>query len=201
MEKIAMLKLRFIPRALLRGVDMFMLDLDVGFLADPHMILQAFEETPIVDIFVQEDYLFIMNRSVVGWKQWFTEPLPNIGAFLCRGNNRTHRVFEIALEKYLEMDDPVEKSNPGKDQNHVLEAMRIGRGTFGLKYAYLSNNTAPLLDKVILHNSHFYELGGEVVQQLWFERQSMLIHTTCYEKSTKVCSDGITMLCSVLWLD
>lgn len=53
MEQIAMLKLKLIPQALLLGVDVFMLDLDVGFLADPANILQAYRATPVVDILVQ----------------------------------------------------------------------------------------------------------------------------------------------------
>lgn len=84
------------------------------------------------------------------------------------------------------MSDAESKAHPGKDQNHVLEAMRIGRGTFGLKYAYLTNNTAPLLDKLVLFNSNLYELGGSLMQDLLHQRQSLLVHTTCYEKSTKV---------------
>jgi len=35
MEQIGEVKLLHIPRALQRGVDIFMLDLDVGFLANP----------------------------------------------------------------------------------------------------------------------------------------------------------------------
>lgn len=34
-------------------VDVFMLDLDVGFLESPRHMVKAFVETPIVDIFVQ----------------------------------------------------------------------------------------------------------------------------------------------------
>ncbi|RYG70142.1 hypothetical protein EON64_00930 [archaeon] len=186
MEQIALLKLKILPKALLRGVDVFLLDLDVGFISTPAHILTAFRETPLVDVFVQEDYTFIMNRTQAGWKSWFTEPLPNIGAMLVRGNNKTHRVFDIAYNKYVNMEDSSSKMNPGKDQNHVLEAMRIGRGTFGLKYAYLSPSTAPLLDKLILFNGPQYELGGELTQQLLHDKQAMLLHTTCYEKSTKV---------------
>jgi hypothetical protein len=32
------------------------------------------------------------------------------------GNNRTARVFELAWEKYSKVEDPYEKSQPGKDQ-------------------------------------------------------------------------------------
>ena len=130
-----------------------------------------------------------MNRTV--WeqqhrKEWFTEPLPNIGLFLCRGNNRTARVFEHAWKKYLTMIDAYEKSQPGKDQNHVLDAMRIGRGNFGLKYAYFSTETAPLLDKLVIREGHTMELGGEAIQSYIDAKRSIAMHTTCYEKSTKV---------------
>lgn len=84
------------------------------------------------------------------------------------------------------MKDPYEKSQPGKDQNHVLDSMRIGRGTFGLKYAYFSTETAPLLDKLVLREGNTMELGGEAIQSYLDAKQSMAMHTTCYEKSTKV---------------
>ena len=47
--------------------------------------------------------------------------LPNIGLFLCRGNSKTAKVFELSWEKYQMMEDGESKKNPGKDQNHVLE--------------------------------------------------------------------------------
>ena len=130
-----------------------------------------------------------MNRSIwerEHWKQWFTEPLPNIGLFLCRGNNRTARVFELAWQKYQKITDPWEKMQPGRDQNCVLDSMRIGRGTFGLKYAYFSNLTAPLLDKLVLNYGNVMELGGEVIESLLDHNKAIAMHTTCYEKSTKV---------------
>lgn len=130
--------------------------------------------------------IFIMNRTKAGWKSWFTEPLPNIGLFLCRGNNKTVQVFDISWQKYLNMEDDLAKANPGKDQNHVLDAMRIGRGTFALKYAYFSNNTAPLLDKAVLKQGLQLELGGEIMQNFLEEHHSIAMHATCYEKSTKV---------------
>jgi hypothetical protein len=41
--------------------------------------------------------------------------------------------------------------------------MRYGRAEFGLRYAYLSNDTAPLLDKMTaFFQHHMVELGGEV---------------------------------------
>ena len=110
--------------------------------------------------------MFIMNRTKVGWKTWFTEPLPNIGLFLCRGNNKTARVFNIAWNKYQHMEKPEQKNQPGKDQNHVLEGMRNSRAKIGLRYAYFSNDTAPLLDKMCKFNSKMVELGGKVASSL-----------------------------------
>jgi hypothetical protein len=61
MEQIAKVKLFYIPMALNTGVNVFMLDLDVGFLYNPKIIIQAFHETPIVDIFVQvSEHLFLL---------------------------------------------------------------------------------------------------------------------------------------------
>mmetsp|Transcript_32033 Transcript_32033/g.46173 ORF Transcript_32033/g.46173 Transcript_32033/m.46173 type:complete len:730 (+) Transcript_32033:13-2202(+) len=186
MEQIAILKLQHIPKALLHGVDVFMLDLDVGFLADPAYMLKVYRETPIVDIFVQEDFIYLMNRTKAGWKTWYTEPLPNIGMFLCRGNNRTAKVFELALQSYLSLQDQEEKAKPGIDQKKVLSAIQVGRGTFALKFAYFTTDTAPLMDKFIKQHGNVYELGGELMLRALQDQRAMAMHTTCYEKSTKV---------------
>ena len=53
MEQIAQVKLLHVPKALNMGVNVFMLDLDVGFLENPKQMVTAFVNTPIVDIFVQ----------------------------------------------------------------------------------------------------------------------------------------------------
>lgn len=185
MEQIGILKLAHVPQALARGVDLFMLDLDVGFLNDPRHMTKVFYETPTIDIFVQLDLLFIMNRSTVGWKQWFTEPLPNIGLFLCRGNTKTKRVFDHAWGKYSQMTDLNAKKNPGKDQNHVLDGMRIGRGTYGLRFAYFKNSTAALLDKIV-QKWRGVELGGKPVSDFLEQQKTIAVHTTCYEQRTKV---------------
>ena len=52
--------------------DVFMLDLDVGFLTNPNTLLQVYRESPLVDIFVQEDFIYIMNRTLAGWKTWYS---------------------------------------------------------------------------------------------------------------------------------
>ena len=128
MEQIGEVKLLHVGKALAKGVDVFMLDLDVGFLASPKGgrvgttghpspraasslasrfiplpdVIRMFYDTPKIDIFVQEDFIFIMNRRMwlkEGVKTWFTDMLPNIGLFLCRGNDKVVKVFEHAWVK------------------------------------------------------------------------------------------------------
>lgn len=155
MEQIAQLKLYTMPKALLRGVDIFMLDLDVGFLDDPMKLVSKFYQSDQqLDAFVQEDVVFIMNRSVAGWKQWWTEPMPNIGLFLVRGNQKASAMFDLAWNDYSANTPKNIRMNPGKDQNKVVQAMRTSRWRTGFKWGYIPNNTAVLIDKVFKVNIH-----------------------------------------------
>lgn len=52
MEQIAVLKLNKLPKTLARGVDVFTLDLDAGFVDDPRKLVSIFYESK-KDIFVQ----------------------------------------------------------------------------------------------------------------------------------------------------
>lgn len=189
MEQIAILKLRHLPKALKAGVDVFMLDLDVGFLATPQPLVDVFND-PVnkgVDVFVQEDMIFIMNRTKIGWKTWFTEPLPNIGLFLARGNDRTASIFHRAWETYDKFATPRARTQPGKDQNHVLGAMRELRARRKLKYAYFANNTALLLDKIYTwQHNRSVELGGQTAEGILHGQKAVAVHTTCYENTVKL---------------
>lgn len=61
MEQIANLKLYHLPKALALGVDLFILDLDVGFINNPMDMIRSVTETrPDVDIFVQV-YSYILG--------------------------------------------------------------------------------------------------------------------------------------------
>jgi Nucleotide-diphospho-sugar transferase len=77
----------------------FVIDLDVGFLSSPRDIITKFMASS-TDIYVQKDVTFIMNRTREGWRTWYTEPLPNIGMFLCKGNRKTADMFRIAWNDY-----------------------------------------------------------------------------------------------------
>jgi hypothetical protein len=50
---------------------------------------------------VQKDVTFIMHRSVALWRTWYTEPMPNIGLMLVKGNKRNYAMFEKAWADYL----------------------------------------------------------------------------------------------------
>ena len=76
LEQIANLKLFHLPKALRKGVDLLMLDLDVGFLADPMKLIRQFYTDPMLrkkDVIMQQDMVFIMDRSVEKWKTWYDE--------------------------------------------------------------------------------------------------------------------------------
>ena len=179
MEQIGVVKLLHIPRAIARGVDIFMLDLDVGFLENPRWSLplsilyhcsddahggasiQVHDRGVLrnsdsghlcsarlhlrhepqrgrMEDMVRAQTIFLkgvlFSRNPLHCLILYcrhTEPLPNIGMFLCRGNNRTAKMFAISWSKYLKMPQVNEhgvdeKSMPGRDQNHVLDAMRYG---------------------------------------------------------------------------
>lgn len=185
MEQIAHLKLLHIPKALRRGVDVFMLDLDVGFYANPMSLIRHYQLSS-ADTFVQEDLVFIMHRSVARWKEWWTEPMPNIGLMLCKGNTRNVAMFAHAWDMYCAINKPI-KHNPGKDQNKVVAAMKSARAN-GFKWEYFPNTSAVLMDKLWKFVNSSVELGGVVSQEILsgMVPSTVAVHTTCYEQRTKV---------------
>lgn len=161
MEQIALLKLFHVPKALHRGVDVFTVDLDVGFLDDPMLLVKDRIRYPHVDIFVQMDISFVMNRTVAGWRTWYTQRMPNIGLMLVRGNSKTVRMFQRAYTDYGTMKEAL-RNQPGKDQNKVADAMRYATAFYGLKWKFFSPDMAVLADKIYKFENKTIELGGEV---------------------------------------
>ena len=92
----------------------------------PHLSHCLFFRAIFCAISIQKDLTFVMNRTVVGWRTWYTEPMPNIGnlfsifivgfgthyqqnslfirpcsgIMLCRGNDKTAKMFDIAWKDY-----------------------------------------------------------------------------------------------------
>jgi hypothetical protein len=161
LEQIALLKLFHVPKALKRGVDIFTVDLDVGFLDDPMMLVNYRVKYPRVDVFVQMDISFVMNRSVVGWRTWYTKKMPNIGLMLTRGNDKTVKLFDRAYKDYASV--PANLLNqPGKDQNKLADALRYSSAFDRLTWKFFSPLTAVLADKIYKFENKTIELGGEV---------------------------------------
>jgi Nucleotide-diphospho-sugar transferase len=161
LEQIALLKLYLIPKALAIGIDVFTVDLDVGFLDDPMILVNEWQGYPNTDVFVQDDIAFIMNRSVAGWRTWYTNKLPNIGLLLCRGNDKTVKMFSRAWQDYQTVKEEI-RFLPGKDQNKVADALRFSRGHYGLRWRFFTQGRAVLVDKIYKFENKTVELGGEV---------------------------------------
>lgn len=184
MEQIAILKLYHIPKALKRGVDVFTLDLDAGFLGNPLTLVRQLQQSK-KDIFVQRDVAFIMHRSEKLWRTWYTESLPNIGIMLVRGNINTYNVFQRAWQQYQNSDPKIRK-NPGKDQNKIAAAMNYYRGKRKINWDYFQANTTVLLDKIYKWQDMNIELGGVAAEQILTRHEAVAAHATCYEQKTKM---------------
>jgi len=184
MEQIAYLKLLHLPKALQRGVDIFVLDLDVGFTASPKELLEKFKKSD-KDVMVQKDITFIMHRSKELWKTWFTQAMPNIGIMAVKGNEKTFKMFQYAWKEYLTTDTVIRK-NPGKDQNKVVGALVYAKKMYGLKWAYFSDSSTMLLDKVFKFDDNRIELGGTMSEKILKKKSTVAAHTTCYEQNSKM---------------
>lgn len=62
-----------------------------------------------------------MNRTIAGWKTWYTRALPNLGLFLCKGNQRVSDVFFKAWKMY--QSHRRRRDQPGTDQAIMQSAL------------------------------------------------------------------------------
>ena len=209
MELIAYLKLYHIPKAMQSGLGaVAVLDLDVGFLESPQAIVdymydlkkpegqegqgdkiedgmsvlkpsRNYKKYNNLEALVQQDVTFIMNRSEAGWKQWWTEPMPNIGVLLLKSTPKVIQMFETAWRSYYQTAKVDIRMNPGKDQNKVVSALQrhggrsgagFGSDTSGfdshkekpsrLAWRYIPVTEAVLIDKIFKFVDQAVELGG-----------------------------------------
>mmetsp|Transcript_2796 Transcript_2796/g.4216 ORF Transcript_2796/g.4216 Transcript_2796/m.4216 type:complete len:608 (+) Transcript_2796:311-2134(+) len=186
-EQIAKLKLFEIPKAVGRGVPLFIVDLDVGFRQNPMKLVDNFM-TGNNDIMVQKDLVFIMNRTKEGWRTWYTRPMPNLGLFMCKGNERVAHMFEVAWNKYTKHTQRLDQ--PGTDQAIVQSAMWRCTAHNNLTWDFLSDRHVVLMDKIFKFESTTIELGGEITDRLLsnetLDRDTIAVHGTCYELRSKV---------------
>ena len=60
------------------------------------------------------------------------------------------------------------------------------RGTGGLKWEYFDSDQAILLDKIYKFEDKTFELGGKASEEIFGGRNTVAVHTTCYEQKSKV---------------
>lgn len=126
--------------------------------------------------------MFVMNRTLIGWKTWYTEPLPNIGLMLSYGTPRTSKMYESAWSDYTKIEKTDIKRNPGKDQNKVVDAMRREHHRSGLNWRYFDKTV--LLDKVYKFQTKTIDLGGPISADIL--KDTIAVHATCYEQKSKI---------------
>ena len=56
----------------------------------------------------------------------------------------------------------------------------------GLHWAYFKKDSAVLLDKIYKFEDKTFELGGAAASNIFTEKETIAVHTTCYEQKTKV---------------
>ena len=60
------------------------------------------------------------------------------------------------------------------------------RSIDGLKWNYFDSNAALLLDKIYKFEDKTFELGGQASEIIFGARNTVAVHTTCYEQKSKV---------------
>ena len=60
------------------------------------------------------------------------------------------------------------------------------RSTGGLQWDYFNSNQALLLDKIYKFEDKTFELGGKASEDIFGDRNTVAVHTTCYEQKSKV---------------
>lgn len=174
MVQVAELKLIHVGRALTEGINVFLLDLDVGFIRDPALLYKGFFENENEQIRAQMDVGTGTDKKT---NTWMTSPRPNFGVFLVKSHPLTIKVFENAYHKYYIKSTEENKKRVATDQNSIKNSITHAVWRWGFNFSYfsigfdLSTKPRPVLDdKVLLldyvsltnHNGIKFELGGKV---------------------------------------
>eukprot|EP00603_Paraphysomonas_imperforata_P006984 CAMPEP_0114436028 /NCGR_PEP_ID=MMETSP0103-20121206/13198_1 /TAXON_ID=37642 ORGANISM="Paraphysomonas imperforata, Strain PA2" /NCGR_SAMPLE_ID=MMETSP0103 /ASSEMBLY_ACC=CAM_ASM_000201 /LENGTH=643 /DNA_ID=CAMNT_0001606199 /DNA_START=165 /DNA_END=2092 /DNA_ORIENTATION=+ len=195
-EQVAAVKIRHVGYALGKGVNVMLLDLDVGFLRNPMVLYEGFLENPDIQVICQMDIGWAMDKRQ--GMTWMTFPRSNFGLFIVKAHPSSVRIFARGWKKYMAMPEK-NKKIVAKDQSIIHECMQVERRAYGYNFSYFfpgflpSTMNAPiiyksalLLHKVEDYNAHGvrFELGGDVA--LEEVGTSIAAHATCYEKTSKL---------------
>jgi len=175
MVQVAELKLIHVGRALSFGINVFLLDLDVGFIRDPALLYKGFFENENEQIRAQMDVGTGTDKKT---NTWMTSPRPNFGVFLVKSHPLTIKVFENAYNKYYIKSTEDNKKRVATDQNSIKNSITHAVWRWGFNFSYfsigfdLSTKPRPVLDEKVLlldyvsltnHNGIKFELGGKYI--------------------------------------
>jgi len=132
MEQVAEVKLFHVGKALAAGANIFLLDLDVGFLRDPLLLYQGFLENPLEQVRAQMDMGFSTDKIT---KTWFTAPRPNFGCFLIKSCPHSVKAFERAWKEY-QKSKVDERTKVAIDQNAMVNALKWARWRWDFNFSY-----------------------------------------------------------------
>lgn len=195
-EQVAKVKIYHVAKALRLGVNVLLLDLDVGFLRDPLLLYEGFLENPYEHLRSQMDVGFGNEKKS---NTMTTFPRPNFGIFLIKSNEHSIKLFDRAWRLY-EKIPAGERDRVATDQNVVVGAVKWARWRFDYNFSYfflgyyldtyprpiLLDKKALLLDKMqeVSDKGVYFELGGKPARDELSD--AIVVHATCYEKSTKL---------------
>lgn len=195
-EQVAAIKLRHTALALDKGVNIMLLDLDVGFLKDPLILFEGFLEYDNIQVRTQMDIGWGMDKNQ--GMTWTTFPRANFGLFLVKGTKISALLFHRAWEKYENMPEK-NKKVVAKDQSVLQGSLSYGRWKYDYNFSYFYPGFLPqtypreviykptlLLHKVEDNsvNGVRFELGGVAAQEEL--GSAIAVHATCYEKTSKL---------------
>lgn len=205
MEQVATVKLFHIGVALERGAHVFLLDLDVGFLRDPNLLVEGFLDNPLEHVRSQMDVGYSHHKET---HEPYTHPRPNFGVFLVKSHIMAVMAFRRAWGNYLK-SPKAKKALVATDQNSLAVAMKWARWRWDFNFSYfhlgLDLDTKPrpvvsskvvLLDKIdaIANKGTHFELGGLEARREFSD--TIGVHATCYEAATKL---HVLKACNAYW--
>lgn len=138
----------------------------------------------------QKDVSFVMNRTVAGWRTWFTKPVVNIGLFVFKGNFRVEFMFKRAWRLYQSHAHRLDQ--PGTDQSIIQDCLHKSHDhkKIQLQWGFFPDSQVVLVDKIYKFETQNIELGGEIADSILtstlYKRDAIAVHATCYEMKVKV---------------
>jgi len=195
MEQISCLKLKHIGLALEKGVNVMLMDLDLGFLRDPMLLTEGFFENPLEQVRTQMDVGYSQHKTM---HYWYTHPRPNFGLFIVKPTEWSIKLFARAWRLYKNSDQSV-RQRVATDQNYLANAIKWARWRSDFNFSYFDighpldtkprpvlAQQAVLLDKTKERSPRgiAFELGGDVARGEL--KDAIAVHATCYEGQTKL---------------